>query len=213
MRIKMTVIVCTMMGLWLLGGTSYADEYYDEGLDSYSSPTVINNTDDNTSAYDNDEQAQPIKTTNNSYSHKRRASSSAAMPAQVSTGEDVIVVNPSIHRWAAYGADGQLLRTGIASAGANWCADIGRRCRTKVGTFRINSLGSASCISSIYPLGKGGAPMPYCMYFNGSQGIHGSHEIGNANMSHGCVRVSVSDAAWIRFNFAKIGTKVIILPY
>ena len=55
--------------------------------------------------------------------------------------------------------------------------------------------------------------MPYSMYFNGSQGLHGSHELGEANLSHGCVRMSVDDAEWLRYNFAHIGTKVIIKSY
>ena len=55
--------------------------------------------------------------------------------------------------------------------------------------------------------------MPYCMYFHGNQALHGSHETADANISHGCVRLHVGDAEWIRFNFANVGTKVIIKPY
>lgn len=128
-------------------------------------------------------------------------------------GEKVIVIDPRAHTWAAYSASGQLLRSGIATAGAKWCPDIQRACRTKSGVFRISSLGSSSCKSTRYPVGRGGAPMPYCMFFNGNQGLHGSHEVARANLSHGCVRVTVSDAKWIRFNFATHGTKVIVKSY
>jgi lipoprotein-anchoring transpeptidase ErfK/SrfK len=127
--------------------------------------------------------------------------------------EKMIVVNPRVHTWGAYDSNGNLLRTGLASAGARWCPDIKRSCRTKVGTFRIYSLGDERCYSRRYPVGRGGAPMPYCMYFNNNQGIHGSHELAEANISHGCVRISVSDAQWIRYHFATIGTKVLILSY
>ncbi len=127
--------------------------------------------------------------------------------------EKVIIINPRKHVWGAYSADGKLLRAGLATAGSSWCPDIHRSCRTKSGTFRIYSLGSQSCYSKRYPVGRGGAPMPYCMFFNGNQGLHGSHEIAEANLSHGCVRISVSDAAWVRFNFANIGTKVIVTSY
>jgi lipoprotein-anchoring transpeptidase ErfK/SrfK len=55
--------------------------------------------------------------------------------------------------------------------------------------------------------------MPYCMFFNGNQGLHGSYNVVDGNASHGCVRMTVSDAEWVRFNFANIGTKVIVRPY
>ncbi len=129
-------------------------------------------------------------------------------------GEKKIVVDPVNHTWHAYAANGKLLRSGIATAGGRWCSDIGRGCKTKSGTFRIASLGSASCVSSKYPVERGGgAPMPYCMFFNGHQGLHGSYNVVRGNVSHGCVRLKVADAKWIRFNFATIGTKVIVKPY
>lgn len=142
------------------------------------------------------------------------SSYASRMPQMVDGyGEKVIIVNPHKHVWGAYSAEGNLLRAGLATAGASWCPDIHRACRTRSGSFRIYTLGSSSCYSKRYPVGKGGAPMPYCMFFNGNQGLHGSHEIAEANLSHGCVRVSVSDAEWIRFNFATIGTKVIVTSY
>ena len=127
--------------------------------------------------------------------------------------EKYIVVNPRTHRWSALTADGRVIHSGLATAGSSWCDDLGHPCRTKTGTFRIMSLGDSDCVSKKFPLGEGGAPMPYCMYFNGGQALHGSHELAYANISHGCVRMSVSDARWIRFHFAEIGTKVIIKPY
>ena len=146
----------------------------------------------------------------------------AGMPASIEPqGEKQIIVDPHIHMWGAYNEDGKLLKSGIATAGANYCPDIGKRCRTRVGTFRIDSLGSAGCKSKKFPVGRGGAPMPYCMFFNGGQALHGSYEVSRANRSHGCVRLHVGDAKWIRFNFAEepnssnewMGTKVIIKPY
>ncbi|EKD71040.1 MAG: enhanced entry protein [uncultured bacterium] len=132
-----------------------------------------------------------------------------------SHGQKVIVVDPRAHVWAAYGPDGNLIRAGLATAGAKYCPDIKRACKTRAGTFRVNSLGSKSCKSSIYPLPKGGAPMPYCMFFNGNQGLHGSHyhAVIEGNVSHGCVRMRIQDAEWLRFNFARVGTKVIVKSY
>lgn len=143
------------------------------------------------------------------------ANYASRLPSHMSTGQKTILIDPNVHAWGAYDASGNLVRSGLAVAGADYCPDIGRRCHTRAGTFRISSLGNASCKSTIYPLPRGGAPMPYCMFFNGNQGIHGSYpgQLAEANLSHGCVRVQVSDAEWIRYNFANIGTKVIVRPY
>ncbi len=136
------------------------------------------------------------------------------MPSRIAAhGEKVIIVDPSIHEWGAYSSDGTLLKSGTATAGASYCRDTGRRCRTSVGTFRIQSLGSRGCKSSRYPVGRGGAPMPYCMYFNRNMALHGSNQVVRGNVSHGCVRLHVGDAEWIRYNFANVGTKVVIKPY
>lgn len=148
----------------------------------------------------------------------RPSSSSFAsrMPSHISPiGEKVVIVNPRVHAWGAYSPDGSLVKGGMASAGANWCPDLGRSCHTKTGTFRINSLGAGSCKSHIFPLPHGGAPMPYCMFFNGGQALHGApaHEVVDGNVSHGCVRLQVSDAEWLRFNFVNVGTKVVIDSY
>jgi hypothetical protein len=150
------------------------------------------------------------------------ASKRPGLPQQITApGEKLILVDPSIHAWGAYTADGRLIRSGLASAGRNYCADIRRPCRTKTGQFRIYYLGDKSCYSTRFPIPHGGAPMPYCMYFNGNQALHGSYELGYANLSHGCVRLRVSDAEWIRYQFVEQpnsdnryrGTLVIVRPY
>lgn len=138
---------------------------------------------------------------------------STRLPKQIRTSERVVVVDPRVHAWGAYSSDGNLIKAGLATAGSSWCKDIGRSCRTKVGAFRVQSLGHAKCKSSIYPLPKGGAPMPYCMFFNKNQGLHGSYNVVEGNVSHGCVRLRVRDAEWLRFQFVHIGTKVIVRPY
>ena len=135
------------------------------------------------------------------------------LPQHIATKEKTIMVDPNVHAWGAYDANGNLVRAGLATAGSSWCSDIKRACRTRPGSFRIQSLGHSGCKSSIYPLPRGGAPMPYCMFFNGHQGLHGSYNVVEGNVSHGCVRLQVSDAEWIRFNFAKIGTRVVVKPY
>lgn len=186
---------------------SYADIVYYEG--GYTS-----SSDDSSNYRPHRQYRQSTRTVTRTTHHsvkKKRANPSA--PTTIAdTGDKVIVINPRSHTWGAY-SGGRLLRSGLASAGSGWCADLGRSCRTKTGVFRIYSLGSSDCYSKRFPLGRGGAPMPYCMYFNGGQGLHGSDAVGPGNYSHGCVRVEVEDARWIRFNFARIGTKVIVKPY
>lgn len=137
------------------------------------------------------------------------------IPNHLRTGEKTIVVSPRSHVWAAYSSNGTLVRSGMASAGADWCPDRHRPCHTRVGVFRIYSLGGPGCKSSIFPLPHGGAPMPYCMFFNKNQALHGAPagHVVNGNISHGCVRMHVDDARWLRYDFVHIGTKVIIEPY
>ena len=148
----------------------------------------------------------------------------ADMPGAITApGEKVVIVDPVIHQWGAYDSDGTLVRSGMATAGSDWCRDLHRPCHTRSGTFRIYSLGSAGCRSKKFPLPRGGAPMPYCMYFNGGQALHGSPggEVVYGNISHGCVRMHVADAYWLRFDFVEgpnssngyRGTKVIVKPY
>lgn len=136
--------------------------------------------------------------------------------------EKVVVVSPAAGAWAAYTPDGNLVRWGPASTGADYCEDIDRPCRTHEGSFRIFSLGSSNCISHKFPLPDGGAPMPYCMYFNNGQALHGEpNGLPGYNVSHGCVRLYVSDAEWLRYNFVEApnydnnyrGTRVIVEPY
>ncbi|EKD71036.1 MAG: enhanced entry protein [uncultured bacterium] len=138
------------------------------------------------------------------------------LPQQIDTnGKKVVVIDPSAHAWGAYDSDGNLIRAGIATAGGDWCEDTGRPCRTSVGKFKIRSLGGSECFSSKYPLPDGGGLMPYCMFFNGDQALHGSPDLAvvEDNISHGCVRMRIPDAEWLRFNFAQIGTPVIVKSY
>src|SRR3990167_2350859 len=133
--------------------------------------------------------------------------SALAVPKKIDAPvEKVIIVDPRTHTWGAYDASGNRLGTGTATAGGKRCPEIKRGCRTAVRYFRIYSHGSPGCKSTKHPRPRGGAPMPYCMFFNGGQGLHGSYEVVKRNVSHGCVRVTVSAAKWIRFNFATIGT-------
>lgn len=146
----------------------------------------------------------------------------APLPAHINTSnEKLILVDPNHHAYGAYNAKGKLVRWGIATAGANTCREENSSCKTNIGTFRIYSLGNAACRSKKYPAPNGGASMPYCMYFNGGEAIHGSDDVQFNNVSHGCIRVHVSDAKWLRYQFVEVpkpsnlyrGTKIIIRSY
>lgn len=123
------------------------------------------------------------------------------------------VFNPRAHTWTAINDNGRVIRSGRASGGRSYCPDIHRSCRTPTGVFRVIHKGGSGCHSSRYPVGEGGAPMPYCMFFSQYHAVHGSYDVPNYNASHGCIRVRPSDARWLNANFMSIGTKVVVRPY
>lgn len=136
--------------------------------------------------------------------------------------EKLIVIDPLQLAWGAYDSQGALVRWGPISAGADYCKDTEKPCYTHAGSFRIFSLGSSDCYSTLFPLPDGGAPMPYCMYFNNGQALHGEpNGLPGYNASHGCVRLYVNDAAWLRYDFVEPpnennhfrGTKVLVKSY
>lgn len=131
------------------------------------------------------------------------------------TGNRVFIFDPNYNAWAAYDERGERVNTGRASGGKLYCPDVGRGCKTVVGRFRIISKGGPGCVSTKYPVEtRGGAPMPYCMYFHPKgYGIHGSYDIPDYNASHGCIRVTPVAAKWLSHNFVTIGTTVIVRPY
>lgn len=125
---------------------------------------------------------------------------------------NTFIFNPRNLSWKAV-KDGKVVRSGKAIGGSKYCKDIGRSCRTPSGTYHVFSKGGAGCRSSRYPIGKGGAKMPYCMFFSTNYAVHGSYEMPNYNASHGCIRVSPDAARWLNNNFMHIGSTVVVKPY
>ena len=124
------------------------------------------------------------------------------------------VFSPKTHQWKAINDEGVVVRTGRGSGGRSYCPDIHRACRTPTGTFHVISKGGAGCRSSLYPVGKGGSPMPYCMFFSKYHAVHGSYEVpAGRNASHGCIRIIPSEARWLSNNFMHVGTTVVVKPY
>lgn len=140
-------------------------------------------------------------------------SSNQSILNQNFAANNTFVFSPRTRTWKAINASGKVVRAGKGSAGRSYCPDIHRSCRTPTGTFSVISKGGAGCKSSRFPVGKGGAPMPYCMFFSKYYAVHGSYDVPNHNASHGCVRIEPSDAHWLSNNFMHIGTKVVIKPY
>ena len=163
-----------------------------------------------------EEEDHPVYTDNPKYDSVNYES---RLPHYLNTGgQKTVLIDPNVHAWGAYNENGELIRAGIATAGGAICppdADGELDCRTGMGTFHVTSLGGEDCYSKTYPRPKGGGLMPFCMYFNNGQALHGSPDniLLEANVSHGCVRMHIPDAEWMRYHFAQVGTKVIVVPY
>ena len=134
-----------------------------------------------------------------------------AMIKQQST--NVFLFSPRHLQWAAYDENGNLVGHGRANGGADFCPDLGEPCHSPGGTYAVQDKGSFGCVSKKFPIGKGGAWMPYCMHFGGGYAIHGSPVISERNASHGCIRVTTDAAKWLSYEFIKVGTKVVVLSY
>ncbi len=128
-------------------------------------------------------------------------------------GEKVIMVSLDQDQQAfgAYDTDGHLVYWGPVSGGRGYCPDIKGACHTAVGSFSIYRKEGGGCKSTIFPIGQGGAPMPYCMFFHGGFALHGSFNVPGYNDSHGCVRLFVEDAKWLNENFVRKGEALSVI--
>ncbi len=128
----------------------------------------------------------------------------APFPKQISPPGRKLVyisIHPDVLAWGAYSEQGGLVRWGPAVGARGYCPDVKRSCKTSLGKFSVYRKGGSRCASSKYPVGKGGAPMPYCMFFNGGYAMHGSYDVPGVNASHGCVRMFIPDAQWLNQEF------------
>ncbi len=114
--------------------------------------------------------------------------------------------------FAAYDPEGHLVRWGPATGGRSWCPMLHRSCRSAAGYYRIYRKKGLDCFSNKYPIiTKGGAPMPYCMFYYKGFAIHASTLSGFTNESRGCIRLFFDDAKWLNTEFASIGTRVHVI--
>jgi hypothetical protein len=134
--------------------------------------------------------------------------------------EKQIIVDQEKLAWGAYDETGHLVKWGPISSGRDKCSDSNKSCRTLTGIFRIFSKENVRCTSDVFPIGKGGAKMPYCMYFHKGFALHGADDIPGFRASHGCVRMFIQDAQWLNEHFVALssdrnnfmGTKVTVRP-
>lgn len=145
----------------------------------------------------------------------------APFPLKLPTeGEKQVIVDQDNLAWAAYDHDGNLVKWGPISSGRDKCSDSNHSCRTMTGIFRVFSKENVNCKSDVFPIGRGGAKMPYCMYFHKGFAMHGADDIPGYRASHGCVRMFTEDAKWLNQEFVELssernnfrGTTVIVRP-
>ncbi len=142
-------------------------------------------------------------------------------PLQINPdGEKQVIVDQDKLAFAAYDINGRLLIWGPVSSGRDKCSDSNNSCRTMTGIFHFFSKENEKCRSNVFPIGKGGAKMPYCMYFHKGFALHGSDDIPGYRASHGCIRMFTRDALWLNHEFVMtakqnenfLGTKVTVRP-
>ncbi|WP_367607315.1 L,D-transpeptidase [Legionella sp. W05-934-2] len=146
----------------------------------------------------------------------------APFPLKIkSEGEKQVIVDQDKLAWVAYDKNGNMVHWGPIASGSNRCSDnSSKTCLTMTGIFRFFSKENEHCKSGVFPIGRGGAKMPYCMYFHKGFAMHGSHDIPGYRASHGCVRMFTRDAKWMNHYFVDLsnegndhlGTKVTIRP-
>lgn len=143
----------------------------------------------------------------------QKATKSSIAPfshSRATGGRETLLISQSKLAWGAYDKTGKLINWGPMSGGRNYCPDVKRACKTVNGNFSVFKIKDENCKSKTYPLGEGGAAMPYCMFFHEGYAIHGGYKLPGYHDSHGCVRTYVKDAKWLNKNFIKLGTRVIV---
>lgn len=134
----------------------------------------------------------------------------APFPQRIENGSKLVKVDLSELAWGAY-EGGSLVNWGPISGGRNYCPDVKRGCKTVTGSYTFYNKQGPGCISSKFPLPRGGAPMPYCMHFYKGFALHGSPTVPGYNASHGCVRLFTEDARWLNQDFINVGTTRVII--
>lgn len=123
------------------------------------------------------------------------------------SGRKLILVDQDRFAWAAFDEEGELQWWGPTSSGKNYCKDVKRACITMTGMFYVFNKKGLKCESNIFPVGAGGARMPYCMFYYRGFALHGSNMVPGYRDSHGCIRLFTEDARWLNNNFVELPSK------
>jgi hypothetical protein len=150
----------------------------------------------------------------------RTALDFAPFPLKMKVHERQIIVDQDKLAWVAYDDNGQMVKWGPIASGSTKCSDSANSCLTLTGMFRVYNMENEKCVSDVFPIGKGGAKMPYCMFFHKGFALHGSDDIPGYRASHGCIRMFIDDAKWLNHNFVVTsidknnhkGTLVVVKP-
>lgn len=216
--------------------SAYAINYYGTGLCSYPQYQCIKISSGQTweNLFPDEQQRDIVQRLNRTYNYLwagriiavprnldyKTLLDFSPFPLSIPEHEKQIIVDQDKLAWAAYDENGQLVKWGPVSSGRDKCSDSNNVCRTMTGIFRFFSKENEKCRSNVFPIGKGGAKMPYCMYFHKGFALHGSDDIPGYRASHGCVRMFTRDAVWMNHEFVDVstdknnfsGTKVTIRP-
>ncbi|KTD16628.1 L,D-transpeptidase [Legionella jordanis] len=215
----------------------HANTYYGTGLCGYPQYECIKVSSGQTweSLFPDPQQRDIVQRLNRTYNHlwagkeiavpKNMANKTmldfSPFPLKIEPGEKQVIVDQDKLAWAAYDVQGHLVKWGPISSGSDVCSDhSSKTCRTMTGIFHFFSKENEKCRSNVFPVGKGGAKMPYCMYFHKGFALHGAQDIPGYRASHGCVRMFTEDAKWMNHEFIDLsndktqtlGTKVIVRP-
>ncbi|MCE3045821.1 MULTISPECIES: L,D-transpeptidase [Legionella] len=226
-----------VMTLLLSTSVSAASNYYGVGLCAYSQYQCIKVQKGQTweTLFPDPVQRDIVQRLNRSYNHlwagkeivvpkdlnQKTLLDFAPFPQKIEPeDEKQVIVDQDKLAWAAYDVNGKLVNWGPISSGRDKCSDSNHSCRTMTGIFHFFSKENEKCRSNVFPIGRGGAKMPYCMYFHKGFALHGSDDMPGERASHGCVRLFTQDALWLNHEFVEIanpkinrlGTKVIVRP-
>lgn len=230
--------LCVLAALMIPTTSSIAANFYGTGLCAYPQYECLRIKGGQTweKLFPNEEERDIVQRINRTYNHlwagkeiavpkdlaQKTIFDFSPFPLQTNTGgEKQVIVDQDKLAWAAYDREGRLVKWGPISSGSDRCSDgSSRTCRTMTGIFHFFSKENEKCRSNVFPVGKGGAKMPFCMYFHKGFAMHGANDIPGYRASHGCVRMFIQDAKWMNHNFidldnnksSSLGTKVIVRP-
>ncbi|NJC95915.1 MAG: hypothetical protein C3F07_16410 [Anaerolineales bacterium] len=125
---------------------------------------------------------------------------SAPKPSVAQSGSDTRWIDVDLTNQRVYAYEGETVVNSFIVSTGTWLTP------TVTGEYKIYvKYRSAKMSGPGYYLPN----VPYIMYFYKGYGLHGTYWHNNFGtpMSHGCVNLTIDDAAWL-YNWASVGTLV-----